>query len=129
MAKKKVQLKFSNHLINKPIVYKLVKDFDLTFNILKASIKPDEEGEMVLEIDGQKKNYNKAMAFLNDIDDYEHLALVKGEIDPEKEILVRVHSQCLTGDVFGSYRCDCGPQLERAMAIVQKEGISRAAEL
>jgi 3,4-dihydroxy 2-butanone 4-phosphate synthase/GTP cyclohydrolase II len=65
----------------------------------------------------------KAMAFVNDIDDYEHLALVKGEIDPDKDILVRVHSQCLTGDVFGSYRCDCGTQLESAMEIVQKEGL------
>jgi 3,4-dihydroxy 2-butanone 4-phosphate synthase/GTP cyclohydrolase II len=65
----------------------------------------------------------KAMAFVNDIDDYEHLALVKGEIDPKKEIMVRVHSGCLTGDVFGSYRCDCGEQLERAMEMVQKEGL------
>ena len=65
----------------------------------------------------------RALAFANDIDDYEHLALVKGEIDPEKEILVRVHSGCLTGDVFGSYRCDCGEQLEKAMAIVQEEGL------
>jgi 3,4-dihydroxy 2-butanone 4-phosphate synthase/GTP cyclohydrolase II len=65
----------------------------------------------------------RAIAFVNDIDDYEHMALVKGEIDPEKEILVRVHSQCLTGDVFGSYRCDCGSQLEKAMERVQKEGL------
>jgi 3,4-dihydroxy 2-butanone 4-phosphate synthase/GTP cyclohydrolase II len=65
----------------------------------------------------------KAMAFVNDIDAYEHLALVKGEIDPEKEILVRVHSQCLTGDVFGSFRCDCGAQLEKAMEMVQQEGL------
>ncbi len=65
----------------------------------------------------------KAVAFVNDIDDLEHLALVKGEIDPEKEVLVRVHSQCLTGDVFGSYRCDCGTQLEKAMQMVQEEGL------
>jgi len=65
----------------------------------------------------------KAIAFLNDIDQYEHLALVKGEIDPEKEILVRVHSQCLTGDVFGSFRCDCGAQLQRAMEMVEEEGL------
>ena len=65
----------------------------------------------------------KAMVFANDIDDYEHLAIVKGEIDPEKETLVRVHSQCLTGDVFGSYRCDCGNQHDRAMEMVQQEGL------
>jgi 3,4-dihydroxy 2-butanone 4-phosphate synthase/GTP cyclohydrolase II len=65
----------------------------------------------------------RAIAFVNDIDDYEHLALVKGEIDSEKKILVRVHSQCLTGDVFGSFRCDCGAQLQKAMDMVQKEGL------
>jgi len=65
----------------------------------------------------------KAIAFVNDIDDYEHLALVKGEISPDKEVLVRVHSQCLTGDVFGSYRCDCGEQLRAAMEMIQREGL------
>ncbi|MBW1886886.1 MAG: bifunctional 3,4-dihydroxy-2-butanone-4-phosphate synthase/GTP cyclohydrolase II [Deltaproteobacteria bacterium] len=65
----------------------------------------------------------KAIAFVNDIDDYEHLALVKGEIDPDKEVLVRVHSQCLTGDVFGSFRCDCGSQLEKALEMIQDEGL------
>ena len=65
----------------------------------------------------------KAMAFVNDIDDYEHLALVKGEIDPEEDVMVRVHSGCLTGDVFGSYRCDCGEQLETAMSMIQEEGL------
>lgn len=65
----------------------------------------------------------RAVAFVNDIDDYEHLALVKGTISPDKEVMVRVHSECLTGDVFGSYRCDCGEQLERAMQMVQEEGL------
>ncbi|MEW6668025.1 MAG: bifunctional 3,4-dihydroxy-2-butanone-4-phosphate synthase/GTP cyclohydrolase II [Thermodesulfobacteriota bacterium] len=62
------------------------------------------------------------VAFLNDLDQYEHLALVKGRIDPKAETLVRVHSQCTTGDVFGSFRCDCGAQLQRAMEMVQEEG-------
>ena len=65
----------------------------------------------------------RAIAFSNDIDDYEHLALVKGKIDPDKEVMVRVHSECLTGDVFGSYRCDCGEQLKKAMSMVQEEGL------
>jgi 3,4-dihydroxy 2-butanone 4-phosphate synthase/GTP cyclohydrolase II len=65
----------------------------------------------------------RAVGFVNDIDDYEHVALIKGEIDPEKEVLVRVHSGCLTGDVFGSYRCDCGEQLGKAMEMVQQEGL------
>jgi len=64
----------------------------------------------------------RAIAFVNDIDDYEHLALVKGEIDSDSDVLVRVHSGCLTGDVFNSYRCDCGEQLRRAMSMVEEEG-------
>ena len=64
----------------------------------------------------------RAIAFVNDMDTYEHLALVKGDVDTDEEVLVRVHSECLTGDVFGSYRCDCGEQLKAAMAMVQKEG-------
>ncbi len=63
-----------------------------------------------------------AIAYENDIDAYHHIALVKGEIKPEDTVLVRVHSQCLTGDVFGSKRCDCEEQLHAAMAMVEKEG-------
>ena len=56
------------------------------------------------------------------LDDSHHLALTKGEIDPEKPTLVRVHSECLTGDVFHSQRCDCGPQLAAAMKRISEEG-------
>jgi len=63
-----------------------------------------------------------AIAYENDVDPYHHIALVKGEIRPEDTVLVRVHSQCLTGDVFGSKRCDCEEQLHTAMAMVEKEG-------
>ena len=62
------------------------------------------------------------IAYTNDIDNNIHIALVKGEIKPEDEILVRVHSQCLTGDIFGSERCDCGEQLHKAMEMIRKEG-------
>ncbi len=64
----------------------------------------------------------KITVFDNEIDSRHHVALVKGEIHPEDEVLVRVHSECLTGDSFGSYRCDCGPQLHRAMQMVQETG-------
>jgi 3,4-dihydroxy 2-butanone 4-phosphate synthase/GTP cyclohydrolase II len=64
----------------------------------------------------------EAIAYENDVDRAQHLALVKGEIDPEQPVLVRVHSECLTGDVFGSQRCDCGDQLHAAMAQIAKEG-------
>ncbi len=64
----------------------------------------------------------KAVVYTNDVDSHEHLALVKGEIQSDQEIMVRVHSECLTGDVFGSLRCDCGNQLHNAMRMVEKEG-------
>ncbi len=60
--------------------------------------------------------------FVNDITGEHHLALVCGEIGDGEDILCRVHSECLTGDVFGSARCDCGEQLHTAMRMVQKEG-------
>ncbi len=64
----------------------------------------------------------KIIAYTNEVDGYEHLALVKGDISPEEPILVRVHSECLTGDVFNSARCDCGSQLHAAMQMVEQEG-------
>ncbi len=63
-----------------------------------------------------------AIAFENDIDKLEHLALIKGEIHGDEPVLVRVHSECLTGDVFASKRCDCADQLHRAMEIIEVEG-------
>ena len=62
------------------------------------------------------------VAYENDIDAHTHIALVKGEISEETPVLVRVHSECLTGDVFGSMRCDCGSQLQRAMQKINDEG-------
>jgi 3,4-dihydroxy 2-butanone 4-phosphate synthase/GTP cyclohydrolase II len=64
----------------------------------------------------------KAIVYKNDMDGFEHLALVKGDISKEERVLVRVHSECLTGDVFGSSRCDCGLQLSAAMKMVEQEG-------
>src|SRR5689334_8028421 len=56
------------------------------------------------------------------VDDKHHVAMVKGEIDGQTDVLVRVHSECLTGDVFHSLRCDCGEQLESALAMIEREG-------
>jgi len=64
----------------------------------------------------------KAIVFENKIDDLLHIAMIKGEIDQNEPILVRVHSECLTGDIFGSLRCDCGEQLHQAMKMMDKEG-------
>ncbi len=64
----------------------------------------------------------QAVAYTNSVDDKEHVALVKGKIDPNVPTLVRVHSECLTGDVFHSHRCDCGPQLAAALKQIQEHG-------
>ena len=63
-----------------------------------------------------------AYGFINDITGEHHVALVKGDIGDGENVLIRVHSECLTGDVFGSRRCDCGDQLQRAMMQIEKEG-------
>jgi 3,4-dihydroxy 2-butanone 4-phosphate synthase/GTP cyclohydrolase II len=60
-------------------------------------------------------------AYKNKLDGHEHLAVVHGDISNKKDVLIRVHSECLTGDVFASLRCDCGPQLEAAMALIAQE--------
>ena len=63
-----------------------------------------------------------AVGYRSLVDNKHHVALVKGEVDGESEVLVRVHSECLTGDVFHSLRCDCGEQLESALAMIESEG-------
>ncbi|HEX9778919.1 MAG TPA: bifunctional 3,4-dihydroxy-2-butanone-4-phosphate synthase/GTP cyclohydrolase II [Geopsychrobacteraceae bacterium] len=64
----------------------------------------------------------KVVVYENDVDAAQHMALIKGEPSPGQPTLVRVHSECLTGDVFGSMRCDCGDQLHAAMELVTREG-------
>ncbi|MCB2201440.1 bifunctional 3,4-dihydroxy-2-butanone-4-phosphate synthase/GTP cyclohydrolase II [bacterium] len=71
---------------------------------------PTEFGEFILHL------------YRSEVDNHHHLALVKGDLENAKDVLVRVHSSCLTGDVFGSCRCDCGGQLHTAMRMVQREG-------
>jgi 3,4-dihydroxy 2-butanone 4-phosphate synthase/GTP cyclohydrolase II len=63
-----------------------------------------------------------AIAYSNEVNSQEHVALVKGKIDPDQPVLVRMHSECLTGDVFHSHRCDCGPQLAAALQQIADEG-------
>jgi 3,4-dihydroxy 2-butanone 4-phosphate synthase/GTP cyclohydrolase II len=64
----------------------------------------------------------QAIAYTNEVDNKEHVAFVKGKIDSSQPVLVRVHSECLTGDVFHSHRCDCGPQLEAALKQIDEAG-------
>ena len=61
----------------------------------------------------------RAVGYRSLVDDKHHVAMVKGDVDGESDVLVRVHSECLTGDVFHSLRCDCGEQLEAALATIE----------
>lgn len=91
------------------IEYRIRKD-KLVRRVAEASVPTRYGGEF------------KAIVYENDVDFHEHMALVKGEIIPDEPTLVRVHSECLTGDVFASERCDCGDQLMCAMELIAKEG-------
>lgn len=81
------------------------------------TVKKEAEANLPTEF-----GYFRIVGFRSATSDEEFVALVKGEIKSDHATLVRIHSQCLTGDVFHSLKCDCGPQLERAMNIVQAEG-------
>ncbi|MBS3999817.1 MAG: bifunctional 3,4-dihydroxy-2-butanone-4-phosphate synthase/GTP cyclohydrolase II [Desulfobulbaceae bacterium] len=90
------------------IAYRLKTD-----NLIKCTAEaklPTKYGDFIVHV------------YESEIDKFEHSALVLGEIDPEKPTLVRVHSECLTGDVFGSIRCDCGEQLEKSLEMIAKAG-------
>ncbi|MFX0173055.1 MAG: GTP cyclohydrolase II [Candidatus Hodarchaeota archaeon] len=69
-----------------------------------------------------KFGFFQIVGFVNNKDKKEHIAIIKGDLNNEKDILTRVHSACLTGDALGSLRCDCGPQLAQALSMIEKEG-------
>jgi len=91
------------------VAYRLRKDV-LVHRIVEARLPTNHAGEF------------RVIGYTNDVDSHEHVALVMGNVSPDEPVLVRVHSECLTGDVFGSSRCDCGSQLHAAMRMVQQEG-------
>jgi 3,4-dihydroxy 2-butanone 4-phosphate synthase/GTP cyclohydrolase II len=65
----------------------------------------------------------RAIVYRNEVDRVEHMALVKGEVGGADCVLVRVHSECLTGDVFGSERCDCGDQIRQSLRLIDERGV------
>ena len=81
-------------------------------------VRPASEATLPSRFGGEFR----AIVYENEIDHVDHVALVKGEIREEDEVLVRVHSECLTGDAFGSLRCDCGEQLAGALKMIEEEG-------
>ena len=91
------------------IEYRLKKD-RLVHRAAEAVVPTRHTGEFL------------AVAYTNDVDEHEHLAFVKGEIHPDEPVLVRVHSECLTGDVFDSLRCDCGDQLKNSLKAINDAG-------
>ncbi|ODS50147.1 MAG: 3,4-dihydroxy 2-butanone 4-phosphate synthase / GTP cyclohydrolase II [Halanaerobium sp. 4-GBenrich] len=86
------------------------KEKDKLINLAAEAELPTDFGDFKIKV------------FTTKIDDKEHIAIIKGEIENKEDVLVRVHSQCITGDIFGSKRCDCGEQLAAALQLIEDEG-------
>ena len=110
-----------------PQLIEFCKEHNLLLSSIAELIKYRRHHEKLVTRMGQAQvptdwgNFT-CTAFRSDIDDTEHLAFSMGDIEDGHPVLVRVHSECLTGDVFASRRCDCGPQLQSAMALIAREG-------
>ncbi len=110
-----------------PRLMKMADEFDLKITTVRDLIEyrrhHEKLIEKLLEVDMPTRwGEFKLHLYKSEIDDHHHMALVKGDIEGKEDVLVRVHSQCLTGDIFGSSRCDCGGQLAMAMQKIEKEG-------
>jgi GTP cyclohydrolase II/3,4-dihydroxy-2-butanone 4-phosphate synthase len=110
-----------------PDLYKIAKKHNMKLISIKDLIAYRNQKEKLVRREVEVRlptDYGvfQAVAYTNDVDRKEHVALVKGQIDGGKPVLVRVHSECLTGDVFHSHRCDCGPQLAAALRQISAEG-------
>ena len=110
-----------------PELVEFGKKHDIGIIIIKDLIAYRNQREILVEKVVETKmptQYGefKAIGFINKLNGEHHVALVKGEVEKEDSVLIRVHSECLTGDVFGSKRCDCGEQFDRAMKQIAKEG-------
>lgn len=106
---------------------KVAQQFDLKMITIEALIEYRRRNEKLVKREVEitlptEFGTFRAIGYTNVLDDKEHVAIVKGDINPDEPVLVRVHSECLTGDVLGSYRCDCGPQLHAALAQIEAEG-------
>lgn len=110
-----------------PQLIKIAQKFDLKIISIQDLISYRLKKESLIEMGEQVKlpteygSFN-LIPFLDKTTKEEHVALIKGSWNPGEPILTRVHSSCVTGDIFGSLRCDCGPQLHKAMQMIEKEG-------
>src|SRR6195952_264132 len=110
-----------------PELMEIAKKFDLKIisikDLIEYRLKTDSLIEEIARVDMPTKfGHFKLIAFREKNTNNEHLALIKGEWTADEPVLVRVHSSCFTGDILGSFRCDCGEQLHEAMRLVEKEG-------
>lgn len=110
-----------------PELMEIAKKFDLKIvsiaDLIEYRIKNESLIERVVDVKMPTTHGNFQLYAFKEINsDQEHLALVKGTWEKDEAVLVRVHSSCLTGDIFGSCRCDCGPQLHKAMEMIEAEG-------
>ena len=110
-----------------PQLVEIAKKFDLKIISIEQLIEYRIKSESLInrEVEVQLPTEHgdfKMRAYTNTNTGEEHLAIFKGEWSEDDEILVRVHSSCMTGDIFGSCRCDCGPQLKKAMEMIENEG-------
>ncbi len=110
-----------------PQLVEVAKKFDLKIisieQLIQYRLKHDSLIDKIVDVKMPTKSGNFQLhAYKEKTTGQEHLALVKGTWDENEAVLVRVHSSCLTGDIFGSCRCDCGPQLEKAMEMIEAEG-------
>ncbi|MFI3266683.1 MAG: bifunctional 3,4-dihydroxy-2-butanone-4-phosphate synthase/GTP cyclohydrolase II [Rikenellaceae bacterium] len=110
-----------------PELMEIAKEFDLKImsiaDLISYRLKTEsiiERGETV-EMPTEWGNF-KAVSFRQKSNGIEHIALIKGEWQEDEAVMVRVHSSCITGDIFGSCRCDCGNQLHESMKLIEKEG-------
>ncbi len=111
-----------------PQLLEMANKFNLKFVTVAALIEYRRRTEKLVErittVDFPTKNgHFNLHLYKSSIDDHHHLAIVKGDIKDKKDVLTRVHSSCLTGDVLGSDRCDCGEQLSEAMRMIENEGL------
>jgi len=110
-----------------PELMQIAKRFELKIVSIKDLINYRLQSESLIERGDEvflptKNGIFRIIPFKQISNGVEHLALIKGEWTPEESILVRVHSSCMTGDIFGSMRCECGEQLDHAMKLIEKEG-------
>lgn len=110
-----------------PQLRKIADKFDLKLvsieDLIEYRLKNESLIERLVDVDlPTKSGHFDLVAYRQKTTGQEHLALVKGEWEKDEPVLVRVHSSCVTGDIFGSCRCDCGPQLEASMKAIEEEG-------